>query len=259
MSDQSVLFEVQDNIGVMTLNRADNRNSMTPDLLGGVAEIARSINDRADVRCLVIQGSGNTFCGGADFRAGTEETDRYGHEKLYDTYKNFLTILDIEVPVIASMNGHAIGGGLGLALVCDIRVANKDARYGANFVKLGMHPGMATTYFFPRFMGVPRAMELLLTGRVIKGEKAEEFGLVNYAVDADDVFDKSMELAHEIASAAPLAVRWTKRSAYDNLNWDIHRAAGREAQLQSQSMTTKDFREGVSALLEKRDPDFKSR
>ena len=90
-------------------------------------------------------------------------------------------------------------------------------------------------------------------------DKAEEFGLVNYAVDADDVFEKSMELAREITSAAPLAVRWTKRSAYDNLNWDIHRAAGREAQLQSQSMTTKDFREGVSALLEKRDPDFKCR
>jgi enoyl-CoA hydratase len=255
--ENSVLFEVQENIGIMTLNRADNRNSMTPDLLAGVAETARSINAREDVRCLIIRGSGNTFCGGADFRGDAEETDRYGHEKLHDTYKNFLSILDIEVPVIACMNGHAIGGGLGLALVCDIRVANKDARYGANFVKLGMHPGMATTYFFPRFMGVPRAMELLLTGRVIKGDKAAEFGLVNYAVDVDEVFEKSLELAREIASAAPLAVRWTKRSAYDNLNWDIDRAAGREAQLQSQSMKTKDFREGVKALLEKRSPEFK--
>lgn len=257
MTQAPVLFEVIENVGVITLNRPENRNSMTKDLLQGVAEIARSINQRDDVRCVIVRGSGTTFCGGADFRAsGEEDVSRFGHEKLYDTYSNFLTILDIEVPVIAAMTGHAIGGGLGLALVCDIRVANSKSRYGANFVRLGMHPGMATTFFFPRFMGVPRAVELLLTGRIITGELAAEYGLANYAVEPEDVFDKAMELAREVASAAPLAVRWTKHSVYDNLNWDIDRAARREAVLQSQSMKTRDFGEGVKALLEKRDPVF---
>lgn len=260
MTKESVLLEVKDHIAVVTLNRADNRNSMTPDLLAGVANAIQEVGSRNDARCLVVTGSGNTFCGGADFRSKEElAPGRFGHEKLYDTYKNFLTVLDLDIPVIAAMNGHAIGGGLGLALVCDIRVANETARYGANFVRLGMHPGMATTYFFPRFVGVPKAAELLLTGRVITGADAADMGLVNHAVPEDKVMDKAMEIAREIATAAPLAVRWTKQSLYNNLQWDVRRAAEREGMLQAQSMSTEDFREGVKALLEKRAADFQKK
>ena len=174
-------------------------------------------------------------------------------------YQPFLSVLDIEVPVIGALNGHAIGGGMGLALVCDIRVANQDAKYGSNFTRLGMHPGMATTYLMPRIIGVPRAAELLLTGRIITGAEAAEIGLMNYAVPADEVGAKAAELAQEVAGCAPLANRWTKRSIYQNAQWDPRPAARHEADLQSRTLETEDHREGVSALLEKRPPDFHGR
>ena len=165
----------------------------------------------------------------------------------------------IPIPVIGALNGHAIGGGLGLAVVCDIRVANRDARYGANFVRLGLHPGMATTYILPRLMGLPRATELLLTGRIVSGAEACELGMVNHAVPAEEVLEKSREIAREIASAAPIAVRWTKRSIYRNAGWDPRTAAELEAHAQSRTLETEDSREGIRALLEKRPADFKNR
>lgn len=254
---EAVVVETDGHVVTIRLNRPDERNSMTPDLLEGVSGAAREIRDRPDVRCVIVTGSGKTFCGGADFRGGTRTEEALSpHEQTYQIYEHFLSLLELEVPTIAAMNGHAIGGGLGLALVCDLRVANDKARYGANFVRLGMHPGMASTLLLPRFMGVPRALELLMTGRIISGEEAERYGLVHYAVGAEEVLGKARELANEIATAAPQAVRWTKRSVYDAMTADPAAVAYREAMLQSRSMETNDFREGVRALLEKREPAF---
>ncbi len=263
MSEPAVLYDVTDYIATITLNRPDNRNSMTPDVLDGIVEaIGRARSDET-VRCVVFTGKGKSFCAGADFKSGTQRKAIPGvvmpNERSFAMYAPFLSVLDIEVPVIGALNGHAIGGGMGLALVCDIRVANQDAKYGSNFTKLGLHPGMATTYLLPRMVGVPRAAELLLTGRIITGAEAAEFGLVNYAVPADEVWDKSWELAKEVASCAPLANRWAKRSLYQNVNWDPRPAARHEADLQSRTIETEDHKEGVSALLEKRQPDFQGR
>jgi enoyl-CoA hydratase len=259
--EPAVLYELKDHIATLTLNRPENRNSMTPDVLEGLAEgVARARSD-ADTRCLIVTGRGKSFCAGADFRSRTArgDTSLAPHERSFAAYAPFLSILDVEVPTIAALNGHAIGGGLGLAVVCDLRVANQDAKYGANFVRLGLHPGMATTYLLPRLMGVARATEFLLTGRIVSGAEAADAGLVNYAVAADEVLPKALELAREIASAAPLAVRWTKRSIHRHLAWDPVEAARFEAHVQSRSFETEDHREGVSALLEKREPVFRGR
>jgi enoyl-CoA hydratase/carnithine racemase len=261
LSEPAVLYELSDHVAVLTLNRPENRNSMTPDVLEGLAEgVARVRADR-DVRCLIVTGSGRSFCAGADFRS----RDRGGddalapHERSFAVYQPFLSLLEVEVPTIAAMNGHAIGGGLGLAVVCDLRIANREARYGANFVRLGLHPGMATTYLLPRLMGVARASEFLLTGRIVSGAEAAEAGLVNHAVAPDEVLPRARALAREVASAAPQAVRWTKRSIYRHLDWDPVEAARFEAHVQSRSFETEDHREGVAALLEKREPVFRGR
>jgi len=263
MSEPAVLYAVDAGVATVTLNRPENRNSMTPDVLAGLAgAVARARADAA-VRCVVITGNGKSFCAGADFksRGRAEDSEAYtaAHERAYATYEPFLSILDVEVPTIAAMQGHAIGGGLGLAVVCDLRVANREARYGANFVRLGLHPGMATTWLLPRLMGVPRAVEFLLTGRIVSGEEAAQAGLVHYAVDGGDVLERALELAREVASAAPLAVRWTKRSIYEGLQWDPRTAARREAHVQSRTFETEDSKEGVKALLEKRAPNFRGR
>jgi len=264
MADPAVLYEVRDYVATITLNRPENRNSMTEDVLEGVASAVAEVRGDPEVRCVIITGKGRSFSAGADFRsqvqrAGSGERELLPNERSFAMYQPFLSVLSIEVPVIGALNGHAIGGGLGLALVCDVRVANRDSKYGANFVKLGLHPGMATTYFLPRFVGIPRAAELLFTGRLISGAEAAELGFANYAVAPDEVLPKAQELAREVASCAPIAVRWTKRSLYRNVSWDPTTAAEIEAGIQSRTVETEDFREGVAALLEKRDPEFKGR
>ena len=262
MAASAVLYEVADRVATITLNRPDNRNSMTPDVLEGLAAAVSSARADAEVRCVVVTGKGKSFCAGADFKSRAPRdggSEAAPHERAYRTYEPFLSILDLEVPTIAAMQGHAVGGGLGLGVVCDLRVANREARYGANFVRLGLHPGMATTYLLPRLMGVPRAVEFLLTGRIVSGEEAAQAGLVHYAVAGDDVLPRAQELAREIASAAPLAVRWTKRSIYEGLGWDPRTAARREAHVQSRTIEMQDAREGISALLARRDPEFHGR
>ena len=259
MSEPAVLYEHVDHVATLTLNRPDNRNSMTPDLLEGLSQALRRAAADAEVRCVVITGRGTSFCAGADFKSRAADDARPPHERSFAMYAPFLSVLELAVPTIAALNGHAIGGGLGLAVVCDLRVANREAKYGANFVRLGLHPGMATTYLLPRLMGVPRATELLLTGRLVSGAEAAELGLVNHAVEPEAVLPKALALAGEIASAAPLAVRWTKQSIYRHADWDPVSAARFEAHVQSRSFETEDHREGVKALLEKRPARFVGR
>ena len=264
MAEPAVLYEVENRIATLTLNRPENRNSMTNDVLEGLQAAVEQARDDSELRCLIVTGTGKSFCAGADFKSGAQR-DPGGsrpvlpNERSFAMYSPFLSLLQIPVPVIGALNGHAIGGGLGLALVCDIRVANQDAKYGANFVRLGLHPGMATTYLLPRLVGVPRAVELVLTGRIITGAEAAEYGLANWAVPADQVAAKAREIAEEIATAAPIAVRMAKRSLYENVDWDPVRAARAEAHAQSRTLETEDSQEGIRALLEKRPADFKGR
>jgi enoyl-CoA hydratase/carnithine racemase len=237
---------------------------MTDDVLEGLrAAVARAKED-PELRCVIITGRGKSFCAGADFKSGAQRDGGstrklLPNERSFAMYSPFLSILQIEVPVIGALQGHAIGGGFGLALVCDIRVANRDARFGANFTKLGIHPGMATTYILPRLVGLPRAAELLFAGRIVTGAEAAELGMVNHAVAEADVMPRALELAREIAGCAPIAVRWTKRSLYRNYGWDPVSAAEGEAHAQSRTFETEDSKEGVAALLEKRAPVFKGR
>jgi len=261
MAEPAVLFELRDGVATITLNRPENRNSMTEDVLQGLGDAIARVRGDAGVRCVVITGRGPSFCAGADFKTGAQRNpgprELAPNERSFAMYEPFLEVLEIEVPVVGALNGHAVGGGLGLALVCDLRVANAKARYGANFTRLGLHPGMATTYLLPRLVGMPRAAELLFTGRLVDGAEAERIGLVNYAVAPEDVMAKAGELARACADAAPLATRWTKRSLYAHSEWSPREAAWNEAQLQARTLETADHREGVAALLEKREPMFR--
>ena len=168
-------------------------------------------------------------------------------------------MLDVEVPTLAAMNGHAIGGGLGLALVCDLRVANREARYGANFARLGFHSGMAISYLLPRIVGVPAAADLLFSGRIVSGAEAAALGLVHEAVPAAEVAAAARRRAEAVAACAPLAVRLMKQSLYRGLAWDPRSAARAEAFAQAATLATEDAREGIRALLEKREPRFEGR
>lgn len=260
MPDAPVLFELKDQIGQIMLNRPENRNSMDRETMPAFMDVISRVRDNREIRCLIITGSGKSFCTGADFRnRPVADRGAQPHERSLDIYEPFLRVQEIRVPTIAAMNGHAIGGGFGLALICDLRIAEKTSRYGANFARLGLHSGMSVSYMLPRIIGLPLAQELLFTGRLIDGEKAAEIGIANYVCEGEDVLQKAWELAREIASCAPVAVRMIKRSVQLGLDWDPRKAADLEAHCQSRTSETEDAKEGISALLEKREPVFKGR
>lgn len=245
-------------VGIVSMERPDNRNSMTAELLDAFAVASAAARADAEARCVVIVGSGSCFSAGADFKAQVQRgaEARLPHERSYAMYEPFLSVLDIEVPVIAAMNGHAVGGGFGLALLCDIRIASTGGRYGANFCRLGLAPGLGISYLLPRLLGASRAAELLYTGRLLSGDEVVSMGLASQAVAGEEVLPAALELARSIAISAPLAVRATKRAMADGLGWEVRRAAWREAFAQSATVATEDFQEGVAALLEKREPRF---
>ncbi len=258
---EAVRYASADAIGVITLDRPDNRNSMTPELLAAFAVASAAARADRTARCIVITGTGSCFSSGADFKNELlpEGELRAPHERTYSLYEPFLSILDIAVPVIGALNGHAVGGGFGLALACDLRVGALGAKYGANFVRLGLSPGMAISYLLPRVIGLPRASELLLTGRLVDGAEALALGILNRAVEAADVMTTAMALARTIADAAPLAVRATKRAIQRGLDLHVRDAARAEAFAQAETVATDDSREGSAALLAERARAFRGR
>ena len=252
-------------VGVLRLNRPDNRNSMTGELLDAFAlAVADARRDKL-ARAIVLTGSGSCFSAGADLRSQIQRDGdangpaRMPHEGSFAMYTAFLSLLDVEVPVVGALNGHAVGGGFGLALLCDIRVGNIEARYGANFARLGLHSGLGISYTLPRIVGASNAAELLYTGRLVQGAEALRMGILSRAVVAAEVVATALEIATEIAKSAPIAVRMMKATMKQNLGWDVAQAAWNEAYAQSATIATRDFQEGMAALLGKREPVFEGR
>jgi len=230
---------------------------MTPELLDAFAVARERAQGDREIRVLVVTGTGTCFSSGADFKATLQRDGAAApHERSYAMYEPFLSLLDVAVPVVGALNGHTVGGGFGLALVCDVRIGAEDAKYGANFVRLGLAPGMAISYLLPRLVGVARANELLLTGRLVDGREAAALGILNRAVPAAQVMESAMALAGEIAAAAPLAVRATKAAIRRGLELNVREAARLEAFAQAETLATDDCREGIAALLGKRTPEF---
>jgi enoyl-CoA hydratase/carnithine racemase len=263
MTEPAAVVSQQGPVATIALNRPGNRNAMSSELLDAFAAAVAAVRAQQDVRAVVLAGSGGIFSAGADLKDQLQRkdaaADRSGQEKSYAMYQPFLDVLSLEVPVIGALTGHAVGGGFGLALCCDLRVAQRDAKYGANFVRLGIHPGMAITWLLPRLVGVPKAMELLLTGQLFTGEEGADWGVFNRCAAKDDVLPVALDLARTIADNAPLAVRLTKQSVYRGMHWDPKGAAWHESFAQALTVGTDDAAEGVTAMLAKRKPQFHGR
>ncbi|MBI3181065.1 MAG: enoyl-CoA hydratase/isomerase family protein [Myxococcales bacterium] len=263
MSEPAVVLEVNGHLAELSLNRPDRGNAMSRELLKAFAGAVESVRADASVRALLVRGNGKHFCTGADLRDGVPAlaAELGGGQSalrraIRALYEPFLSIWDLDIPTIAAVHGAAIGGGLGLALACDIRLCASDARLQANFVRLGIHPGMAVSWFLPRLLGPQAAAELLFTGRKVSGTEAAALGLVLRAVPPESLLEEARAMARTIAEGAPEALRLTKSSLRRAAGGDPHSFADAEALAQAHCGGMADAGEGVAAWMEKRSPHF---
>ena len=213
----------------------------------------------ADRRChaLVLAAQGSSFCAGADFSNREATPPQRSPRGLNPIYDEALRLFACRKPVVAAVQGPAIGGGLGLALVADFRVTCAEARFSANFTRLGIHPGFGLSVTLPRLVGVQQAARLFYTGQRIGGEEALRIGLADQLVPQAEVGTAAMRLAKEIATSAPLAVQGTRDSLRAGLVDAIRLAVARESTQQNAQFLTADFQEGVAAMAERRPPRFR--
>lgn len=258
-SDAAVLVrEPVEGVRLITLNRPNVRNAMTEELTGGwTAAMEEASRDR-NVRVLVVTGEGSSFCSGADLSwldqgASHEITPDRMRERMLPFYRSWLAPRTLPFPVIAAINGPAIGAGLCMALSCDLRYASRDARFSAPFIYLGTHGGMAATWLLPEAIGVLRAREMLYTGREVSAEEALEWGMIGGV--ADDVLEHALDIARHIASAAPIATRLTK-AGLEQAAHGLEASLQWEALAQPVTMATSDLHEGIQAKREHRPPLF---
>ena len=259
-SSEPLLVERRtDGITVLTLNNPTRRNALDPPLARALIAAVSNLRSDPTVRCVVLTGAGTAFCSGADLGALREQPKKdamAGHDLLRGFYDVFLGFRELPMPVIAAVNGAAVGAGLNLALSCDIRVAARSARFAASFVHLGIHPGGGTTYLLTRLVGPGVAAEMLMSGLPVDADGALAARLVNRVVDDAAVVTSALELATAIAANSPPAVRATKRTLAISLETTFAATVELESLAQALSQESVDAAEGWEAFRQRRPPRF---
>jgi len=266
---QEVLYEVADHIATITLNAPGRMNTISGAMLDQLSERLLQADRDREVRCIVLTGAGKAFCAGLDMAAqmgaskgslGGLSDGSEGVPGELDLRFTPPTVLhNLDTPTICALNGGAAGYGLDIALGCDIRVAAQSAKLNPGFAKRGILPESGGTWLLPRMIGYAKAAEIAFTGRTLKADEAHELGLLNHVVADEHFHDAVRELAGEIAANAPLAVRAIKRmmraAETETFDQNVHHVFLQLLPL----LRTDDFREGVSAYMEKRPPKFTGR
>ncbi|MDH3293976.1 MAG: enoyl-CoA hydratase/isomerase family protein [Acidimicrobiia bacterium] len=277
MSRSPVMVTIgDDHVATVELCRPPN-NFFSADMIKGVAEALEALDDDPRCRAVVLAAQGKHFCAGADFSGSADhdgggdddrgrrsggadgaESDPEGFTTL-DLYAAAVRVFRTQTPIVAAVQGAAVGGGLGLALAADFRVAAPEARFSANFARLGFHQGFGLSVTLPRLVGPQVAAELLYTGRRVKGAEAVDLGLADRMVPLDELRTAAHGLAAEIALSAPLAVRSIRATLRGDLADQVEAATRHEAAEQARLRQTADFAEGIRAMAERRLPDFGGR
>jgi enoyl-CoA hydratase/carnithine racemase len=251
---KSVQIVQQGHVALVEFERPPH-NHITVQLARELADAFDAIDANIELRCCVLASGGKSFCAGADFTSPSSESS-LAQDGVVALYEQAVRLFSVRKPIVAAVQGAAIGAGLGLALVADFRVAASEARFAANFVKLGFHPGFGITHTLPRLIGVQRASLMCLTGRRIKPEEALAWGLVDQVVSAEELRAAALQLAAEIAENAPLAVQATRATLRAELAAQVQAQTAKEFVQQAALRKTADFAEGVRAVQERRPGKF---
>ncbi len=250
-------FNVTNNIAVAKINRPKALNALNTEVLKELGQVVNDVKSNKDVKVFIITGEGRAFVAGADIAEMKEMTAVEGKEFSRLGNKVFRTIETLDIPVIAAVNGFALGGGCELAMCCDIRIASEKAKFGQPEVGLGITPGFGGTQRLSRLVGSAKAKELIFTADVIKADEAAKIGLVNKVVKPEELEKSTFELAEKIASKGRTAIKHSKESINKGIETDIETAISIEENLFGLCFSTEDQKEGMGAFLEKRTPNFK--
>ncbi|MGP8080203.1 MAG: enoyl-CoA hydratase/isomerase family protein [Dehalococcoidales bacterium] len=259
MSKSLVLVQKSNHIASVTLNRPDEKNDINLQMSQEMDEICRQINADNDIYVVIITGSGDFFCGGNElqkpFQSG-EKSSRSDEEPA-QKYNIAASVAGIEKPVIAAVNGDALGEGLELALACDVRIAAQNAHFGLPEIEAGLIPSDGGTQRLPRIIGRGKALELILTGEIIGAEEALEIGLVTKVVPSESLNTEIDTLAKAMAAKAPVSLRYIKEAINKGLELTMEQGLRLEADLYFLLHTTGDRTEGINAFQQKKPPEFK--
>jgi enoyl-CoA hydratase/carnithine racemase len=259
-------YERTEHVATITLDRESARNAYSMEMIDSLERAFDEAQGDDDVRCVILTGAGKAFSAGGDVKAMLDKTGMFAGEpfELRGRYLDGIhrvprRIARFDKPLIAAVNGAAIGAGLDLACMCDIRIGVRGAQLGSTFVKLGLVPGDGGAFLVARAVGFSRALELMLTGRLIDANEARDIGLLHQVVEPDELMRVAREKAALIAQNAPLAVRMTKVAAYQAQHMTLDQALLTAAAYQGIVQNSHDHLEGVRAMIEKRAPHFESR
>jgi enoyl-CoA hydratase/carnithine racemase len=252
-----------DRVMIARLNRPEKKNPLSEEMLETLRGALQSANEDPDVGCFVITGNGDAFCSGGDLGRRTQEGDPTPLERKQRlqkvTHKVALAVEQFEKPLIAAVNGAAVGAGMDLALSCDFRVAGASARFSEGYIRVGLIPGNGGCWFLPRLVGTGRALELLWTGDFVGAEEALQCGLVNHVYPDAELMDKTLELARRLAGAPPIQVRDIKKLVNEGLRTDLRTSLNSVSAHMAVVQSTADYKEAIQAFKEKRTPRFKGR
>ncbi len=268
-TEPELLYDVQRHVATIRLNRPEKMNAFSAHMLDLWLDAILSAHNDDGVRVVVVTGTGRAFCAGADVSSSGAGNDLFGGDgNAAVAGRNGLrnsvqrvprALLNLEKPYIASVNGAAVGAGMDMASMADIRIASDRAKFGTAYVKMGLVPGDGGAYYLPRIVGMSKALELLWTGRIISADEALDIGYVSRVVPHDDLADATTAFAEELANGPAIAIQLIKRLAYRSQSVGAHEALEMAEHAMVIARSTEDSKEGPRAFAEKREPKFEGR
>ena len=259
---KAIRWEREGTIGILTFNLPDKLNALGGEIGEELVDLLDRLPREEDLNAVVITGAGPAFSAGGDMHAFLAASEA-NHERggAIDVFSNELArkFIKVEIPLIAAINGPAVGGGFTLSLTCDLRIASEDARFGAVFARAGLSPEYGSSFFLSRIVGLTKASELILTAKIFDAKEALDIGLVNEVVPLDQLMERARKLAQQIASLPPVSIRMAKRALRHGLEGTLSQALDYEELAETHCFSSLDHLEAVRSFLEKRAPKFQGR
>ena len=259
--EKAVLYNVEEGVALITLNRPDRYNAVNQDLVDGISESLKKAKEDEPVRAIVLTGNGRGFCAGADMTVfGEEVTPEQRRDYIINQYQPLIgQFFNLNKPIIGAINGTAAGVGAAFALACDLRVMSAKSSILYAFVNIGLGPDGGASWLLSRQVGYSKAFEIAISGKKIMGQECLELGLTNKLVDNEEIVKKGINWAKELAKKPTLAIGITKEDIVHSMTNDLNSTIAFEAERQVLAFKSQDLKEGVSAFIEKRKPNFKGK